>query len=275
MRVAWLLAASPLWAHMVSTSQSEFIVQQGKAQWTLRVPLYEFQHAADPSVRPETLFSFPGFVQTSMNCSTDGEMYVCRATLAGAASPIVVQCLLARHLAANHIHIFRALRDRQQTRLIFTGAVTEGTLDFSGTVWWEETVAVLRPALLTWGRWLLLGAAMIAAATWQHRLVFLTAQLLGPLLPLANPRFAEAAAALAVCYLAFEVLLLPQAPGRVWFIALAGVCAGWGLPLSTIPIVLPLQAAGMLLLLPLVRFAKPMSMALLACGGVWFLWSLR
>ena len=93
-----------------------------------------------------------------------------------------------------------------------------------------------------------------------------------------SPRFVEAAAAIGVGYLAFEVLLLPQAGHRWLAVAGVGLLLGLGVPtgesavyyMALVACTVAVAAAVGLCRLAPRRFSRPVAASLLLIAAGWF-----
>jgi hypothetical protein len=141
-----------------------------------------------------------------------------------------VECTLAAITVPNHVHLLRAEMGGKRDEAIFDLGFTRTTLRFRPPTKLETAVtqagAGFVRALGGAVQVLFLAALVIAARSRRELLAISGMFLLGQaasalLMPhLAwqpAPRFVEAATALAVAYLAVEILLLPQAGAR-WLV---------------------------------------------------------
>lgn len=239
------LLACPAWAHVVSMSSGDLTVNGAQAHYELRMPLYEISHVRDPE---RTLLDHVRFrsrmreaKRTDATCHADPnrDLFVCAADYEFAAPVEVVdvECTLAAATVPNHVHLLRAAMGDKRDQAVFDLAFSRAILRFRPatkmeTAMEQSAAGFLRalggpvPALIL--------AALVLAARRRRELLALTAAFLACqaasvlVVPYTGwdpaPRFAEAAAALALAYLAGEILLLPKAGGR-WLAA--GVLGGF------------------------------------------------
>lgn len=307
--------AAPAAAHMMSMSTGELRLRGDRAEYSLRVPLYEIAHVKEPD---KTLFQnfrvYDGRREAKLVkhlCEADAaqDAYFCRAEYAfeGPVKNLEVECTFAAVTVPNHVHMLRAERDGVTDQAIFDFSFTRFPLRFQppgraamafSQVWAGMLRAAGGPAQLLF----LLALGM--AARRRRELFALAAAFLAGEFASAlylnysawtpAARFVEAAAALTVAYLAVEILLLPQA-GHRWAVAGAlGVIHGFyfGLFLRDsrmhpLPLLAGVGVAELALLAlfawPLLRLQKaagsrPVQAAaavLLVVGLGWFLLRLR
>ena len=232
-----VLIAVQLDAHTISMSTGDLRLEGTRAEYTLRMPLYEAAHVQAPEreLLNAMRFSSGGvratLVKRSCAPSQKEGMYVCLASyeFSTALREVDIECRLARITVPTHVHLLRASREGRTDQAIFDHAFETATLRFrekSNFPLPAKQIAacsLLAVALALAGRngkEILLGLIAFAAAALA---VFLLAGRFGLLLP---PRFVEAAVALAVTYVSTELLLLPRAGGRWAVAAVAGAPFG-------------------------------------------------
>jgi hypothetical protein len=228
-------------AHVVSMSSGDLTVDGSRAHYELRMPQYEVAHIKEPE---RALLSHIRFWSgggegrlAAAHCAPDPahESYICTADYVFAASveQIDVECTFAAITVPNHVHLLRAQLGQKQDQAVFDAAFPRATLRFRPPTA-VETAAVQSGAgfvrALGGAVQVLLLAALVLAARGRRELAWIATMFLAGqmaavvIVPHLSwqpaPRFVEAAMALAVAYLAVEVLLLPQAGAR-W--AVAGV----------------------------------------------------
>ena len=234
-----LLAAWPVWGHVMSMSSGDLTVEGARAHYELRMPLYEITHVQKPE---QALLDHIRFAAggrdarlTAKDCRTDPAraLYLCSADyeFAAPAESVDVQCTFYAITVPNHVHLLRAEMGGKHDEAVFDLTFTHTTLRFRPPTRAEIVVTqagagVVR-ALGGLVQILFLAALALAARSLRE-LTALTAMFLAGqvacVLIMANaswqpaPRFVEAAAALTVAYLAVEILLLPQAGSR-WLVA--------------------------------------------------------
>jgi hypothetical protein len=218
-------------------SSGNLTVNGARAHYQLRMPLYEISHIASPE---KTLLDHVRFASARMvseSCAADpaSGFYVCEADyeFPAAVDRVEVDCTLASVTVPNHVHLLRAQMGGRQDQGLFDISFTHATLRFRPPTAAETAIseagAGSMRALGGVVQLLFLGALVVASRSRQE-LIALSARFLAGQIACVlamphvawqpAPRFVEAAAALAVAYLAVEILLLPQAGAR-W--AIAGV----------------------------------------------------
>jgi len=234
MRFALLiLFALPAQAHMMSLSSGDATLEGTKLSYTLTMPLFEVAHIKQPDETLLTHIQFTGARLLEHECHADQarDSYICHATYRFPAPPekLEVHCTFPEITVPNHLHLLRAVNGAKHDQVVFDSAFTSATLRFRPPTQAElaaqqsasaaaHVVTGLLPLLF-------LVTLALAAANWRQLAVitaiFLTGQLAGALIPWQpSPRFLESAAALAVAYLAVEVLFLPNSKAR-WLVAAA------------------------------------------------------
>jgi hypothetical protein len=317
------LAVLPLNAHVMSMSSGDLTVTGARAHYELRMPLYELAHIQDPenSIFRSIHFS-SGLREAKLldkNCQTDtpGNTYLCTADYQFAAPPdsIDVLCAFASITVPNHVHLLRAelvntgpSGANKQDQAVFDLSFPRATLRFRPPTPFEAAVTESGAGFVrAWGGpvQLLFLAALVLAARSRKELIWLAAMFFAGQVAavLAIPhtgwqpaaRFVEAAAALAVAYLAVEILLLPEAGWRWMIAAFLGAFHGLYFHLflqeTQYPAGYVLAGAGLAELIAiavlwlgfsrLVRMARALrpvevsASALLAFGIIWFFLRLR
>ncbi len=234
-----LLAAPVLWAHMMSMSTGELRLRGDRAEYTLRMPLYEVAHVKDPQKSLfENIRLWDGRVEAQRlkhfcepNAADDS--YRCRAEyqFPGPPQNLVVECTFAAITVPNHVHVLRAERDGVSDQAVFDFSFTRVPLRFrppgrAAMAFSQVGSGALRAASGP-AQWLFL-LALVLFARRRRELYALAAALVAGECAAAvyiasgswspAPRFVEAAAALTVAYLAVEILVLPEA-GHRWAVA--------------------------------------------------------
>lgn len=222
---------------MVSMSTGELKVTGNLGAYTLRMPAYEVAHIANPgqALLEHIHFRSDGAAAKllTQQCSLQGETYLCNASYQFPAPPDVIDadCTFASITVPNHVHMLRAYKGDKTDQAVFDLSFTDAELRFRPPAPWEifvresgagflRAVGGLAPLLF------LLSLALAARS--RRELILLTAAflvgevascILTPQLQISfSPRFIEAAAALTIAYLAFEIVLLPQS-GQRWLVA--------------------------------------------------------
>lgn len=231
------LASAPVAsAHVVSMSTGELRINGTHAAYELRMPMYEVAHVAQPerTLLDQVKFASGGSAarRTSSRCAAADPTYVCTAAYEFDAAPdaVDIDCTLARVTVPNHVHLLRAAKDGKWDQAAFDLSFTHSSVRFRPPSPWLTAVRDVAAGALqaiAGAAPLLFLAALALAARERRELMLLASMLIagecagvaaGNTLAL-SPRFLEAAAALTIAYLAFEILLLPQA-GQRWLVVL-------------------------------------------------------
>ncbi len=235
-RLIWLaLAASPAWAHVVSMSSADLTIEGARGRYELRMPLYEVKDVQHPETALLEHVRFAGAKLVKSDCRADSsrDAYICSAEYEWASppDPLEAECTLAAVTVPNHVHLLRAAMGDKRDQAMFDRSFTTATLRFrpptAGEVAMTEATAGFMRALGGPVQILFLAALVLASRTrvelFRIGAMFLAGQAVGLLVVPATswqpqPRFVETAAALAIAYLAVEILALPKAGSR-WLIA--------------------------------------------------------
>jgi hypothetical protein len=238
-RLFFLLFATPAFAHMMSMSTGDLLVEGARARYELRMPLYEIAHMKDaaPSLLAHIRFSSAGKQARLLtsNCRTDpaAATYFCTAEFDFGAPPdrVDAECSFHRVTVPNHVHLLRAEMAGKRDQALLDASFSRASLRFTPpsaieTALTQAGAGFMRA--LGGAVQILFLAALVIASRSRRELatlaaMFVAGQVLAvALVPLTGwqpaPRFVEAAAALTVAYLAVEVLLLPGAGAR-WAVA--------------------------------------------------------
>jgi len=234
---AALLLAVAAEAHVVSMSSGEIAITGTHGHYELRMPLYEVAHVQSPERTLLAHIHFAGATLTSSTCVADPahDTYLCTAdyTFAAPIEQLDVECTFPAVTVPNHVHLLRAQLDGKQDQAVFDSAFSRATLRFRPPTAVE--IAVTQSAAgflraLGGAVQVLLLAALVLAARSRREMLAVGGMFAGGQVAAAlvvphiawqpAPRFVEAAMALALAYLAVEILLLPEAGAR-W--AIAGV----------------------------------------------------
>lgn len=245
-RLKWLfVAAFPAAAHMVSMSTGDLRVEGSHAHYELRIPMYEVAHVHEPE---HTLLDHvrfrdaEAFAKTeNSSCHQDQDTYVCAQDLEfhSPVEAVYVECTLATVTVPNHIHLLRAYRGDKSDEAVFDLSYTSAELRFRPPSAFEIAVRELSAGFMRAAGGLaplLFLASLALAARSRRELIALTAAFLAAealacavaphvSIPL-SPRFIEAAAALTIAYLAFEIILLPKSGLRWLVVAVLGLFHG-------------------------------------------------
>ena len=314
--LCFVLLAWPLRAHVMSMSSGDLAILGARAHYELRMPLYEVAHVPNPERTLLEHIRFAGARMARSECGADAarDAYICVADYEFAApvDRLDVECTFTAITVPNHVHLLRASLGEKpgekRDEAIFDLGFTRATLRFRPPTAAEIAItqagAGLVRALGGTVQVLFLAALVLAARSRRELLAIAAMFLVGQaasVLTMAHaawqpaPRFVEAATALAVAYLAVEILLLPRAGAR-WLVAgvlgaLHGLyfhlfvqTTGYSPALVLLGASLAEAAAVAVLALALSRVGRmakafrPVEVAasaLLVFGMVWFLLRLR
>jgi hypothetical protein len=240
---ACLLLATAARAHVVSMSSSEINIHGAQAHFELRMPLYEVAHVQAPERALLAHIQFAGATMTASNCGSDPakDSYVCTADYTFSTPPqkLDVECTFPAITVPNHVHMLRAELDGKPDQAVFDSSFPRATLLFRPPTAVEiavtQSTAGFVRALGGAVQVLFLAALALAARGRRELLalagMFFAGQVAAVLaLPRLAwqpaPRFVEAAMALALAYLAVEILLLPEAGARWMVAAVLGIFQG-------------------------------------------------
>jgi hypothetical protein len=241
----WLAVPLPLAAHMVSMSTGELKVDGNRAHYELRIPMYEVAHVREPE---HTLLDHIRFksggawgMPSAQVCKDEQGTYVCTADYQFPApvDELQVECTFSSVTVPNHVHLLRAYLGDKTDQAVFDLSFTTAEMRFRPPTVWETTVQELAAGFMRAAGGLaplLFLASLVLAARSRRELVKLTVAFLGaeclacaiaPRIssPL-SPRFIEAAAALTIAYLAFEIILLPKSGLRWLVVGVLGLFHG-------------------------------------------------
>ncbi len=245
-RLTWFfVAALPAAAHMVSMSTGDLKVEGSRAHYELRIPMYEVAHVHEPE---HTLLDHVRFRDAEAfakaenpSCHQDQDTYVCTEDLEfhSPVEAVTVECTLASVTVPNHIHLLRAYRGDKSDEAVFDLSYTSAELRFRPPSAFETAIRELSAGFMRAAGGLaplLFLASLALAARSRRELIALTAAFLAAevlacavaphvSVPL-SPRFIEAAAALTIAYLAFEIILLPKSGLRWLVVAVLGLFHG-------------------------------------------------
>ena len=314
-RLPWLLIIElTLFGHMVSMSTGDLKVDGDRAHYELRIPMYEVAHVHEPdhTLLEHVRFRAAGVWAKPVNpsCHQEQDNYVCTSDyqFPAAIEELDAECTLASVTVPNHVHLLRAYRGDKSDQAVFDLSYTSAELRFRPPTAFETAIRELSAGFMRAAGGLaplLFLASLALAARSRRELMALTGSFLAAealacavapriSFPL-SPRFIEAAAALTIAYLAFEILLLPNSSLRWLVVAVLGLFHGayfsaflaesgfhFGTFLSGVAAAELLLIAlfafllGRLARLPWMRRTVPVAASvLLAAGVVWFFIRLR
>jgi hypothetical protein len=241
---AWivlLILALPAVAmgHAISMSSGDLKVDGARADFELRMPLYEIVHLEKPEEALLGAFHVKaGGVEARRlggSCLADAQQdsYICHAQYEFPAPPerIEVECTFAAVTVPNHVHVLQAKRGDVTEQAVFDFSFTRSEINFVPPTAAELAFSQFGAGLvrvIAGPVQLLFVAALVLAGRSRKELgaiigAFLAGECIAAILVnvwMWQPpgRFVEAAAALTVAYLAVEILLLPDA-GHRWLVA--------------------------------------------------------
>lgn len=235
----FLLAAGAGYAHVMSMSSGDLLIEGATARYELRMPSYEVAHVKDPERTLLDHIRFTGagsearLVSHACRDEGAGGSYVCQAgyEFAAPVESVEVECTFHSVTVPNHVHLLRAVNGGKRDQAIFDFSFPRAALRFRPPSAFETAVSQGAAGA---GRaaggmvQVLFLATLVLAARSRRELcaisgMFLAGQISAAIaLPWTRwqpaPRFVEAATALTLAYLATEILLLPQT-GMRWLVA--------------------------------------------------------
>jgi hypothetical protein len=241
----WLAGPLPLAAHMVSMSTGELKVDDSRAHYELRIPTYEVVHVREPehTLLDQIRFKSGGAWGTpsAQACKDEQGTYVCTADYQFPApvEELDVECTYPSITVPNHVHLLRAYLGDKTDQAVFDISFTTAEMRFRPPTAWERGFQEIAAGFMRAAGGLaplLFLASLVLAARSTRELVTLTAAFLvaeslacaiAPRISLPlSPRFIEAAAALTIAYLAFEIVLLPNSGFRWLVVGVLGLFHG-------------------------------------------------
>jgi HupE/UreJ protein len=237
--VAGLLVAAPAFAHVMSMSTGDLRLEDRRAHYELRMPLYEMSHVpgADQALLDHIRFSGGGgdakILSKTCNADQNLGIYFCAVEyeFPKPVDNLEVECTFHAVTVPNHVHLLRAVNGDRRDQAIFDFSFPKATLRFRpptpAEVAMTEFGAGALRAVGGLVQILFLASLVLAARSRRELFAIVGMFLLGQVASvLVVPRtgwqpparFVEAAAALTLAYLGVEILMLPAAGGR-WLIA--------------------------------------------------------
>ena len=243
------LTAFPLYAHMVSMSSGTLRVEGTQLIYEARIPLYEIPNIPqfDKLLFDEVHFrSRSGDAKlTKSACTADKTegFYRCDASFTLNQPEEELDAYVGWHrvIAQNHTHVLSAMRGDVTAHAVLQASSPSAKLRFRPLTLIEQLTegawAGVQWLLTTPVMFLLLVAIVAASRSWPEFKLLSVCFAVGqaaPLLaasvtPVLNPRFLELASALAIAYLAVEILFLPKAGTRWLVVAVIGLFPGLAL----------------------------------------------
>lgn len=236
-------SGAPASAHLLSVSQGELTLDGPVVTYELRMPLSEVPSVAEPQFVLLDAIEVRAGGQTATreeaSCQSDAgqELYTCRASYRFVDPPSTVdfRCDFPSVTVPHHVHILRSGSGETARQTVFDITFREAEIRFVPPTIWEvvrtEAGAGVRKPITSPELFLFLIALALAARSKSELAAcagaFLIAQaatgaIVGLIEWMPPIPFLEAAAALAVAYLAAEILFVPDATKR-WL-----VCGGLG-----------------------------------------------
>jgi hypothetical protein len=152
---------------------------------------------------------------------------------------VEVECTLASVTVPNHVHLLRAYRGDKTDQAVFDLSYTQAEIRFLPPTAFETATREISAGFMRAAGGLaplLFLVSLALAARSRRELMALTASFvaaetlacaIAPRIAVSlSPRFIEAAAALTIAYLAFEIILLPQSGMRWLVVAVLGLFHG-------------------------------------------------
>ena len=289
-------------------------VTGNRVEYILRMPQYEMAHVKNPDSLFDHIRFSSGFEtgrRTGRECHDDPatSTYLCAANyeFSSPVDRLGVECTFFEVTVPNHIHMLHGERNGKSDQAILDSSFSSASLAFRPPTAFETAVEQSGAgAERVWTnavQLLLLIALAIASRSRRELAVVGTAFLAGECLSTVtilhsswqpSPRFAEAAAALALAYLALEIVAFPKSGGR-WLLALlfgafegmyfsifvgeSGYRAGYVLPGAALAGAMVLLLAALAVYLIPRRYRALLSRIaaslLLVTGSMWFYLRLR
>lgn len=244
-RLCWLLWSMPLGAHMVSMSTGELKVTGNRAHYELFMPMYEVAHVRDPAKTLLEHIRFKGGgawgKASNESCREEQGTYVCVADyeFPAAVEEVEAECTFAAVTVPNHVHLLHAYLGDKVDQAVFDLSFTDAQIRFRPPTPFEIAIEELTAGFMRaaggLAPLLFLAGLALAARSWRELAeltgAFLIAEtvacLTAPRIPFPlSPRFIEAAAALTIAYLAFEIVLLPKSSLRWLVVGVLGLFHG-------------------------------------------------
>ncbi len=241
----FLLFSGLALAHVVSMSTGEIQVDGPTAVYQLRMPMYEVAHVQNPETTLLEHIQFTGGHRTKSSCQQEDSMYVCTANYEFPTllpDKLEAQVTFFQVTVPNHIHLLTAVQGKNEDQAVFDQRTTSAELRFHppspGEVLLRDLTGGAYRLATSWSALLFLLGIAIAARSLKDAalltLVFLALEWIAPytapLIPVTfSAKFLESALALAVAYLAVELLFLHESEGRWFAVLAAGLLEGLAL----------------------------------------------
>jgi hypothetical protein len=224
---------------MISISTGEIRLDGAKLHYEMRMPAYEVASLPDPARELIPRIDFPGAARTEGRCERrpSENAIICTSNWQYSAPPKTVRVRSRLHqiTVANHVHLLSAVRDKVVDQAVLELSSPEAEIRFvpqsPADAAYQQFAAGARRAAVGPPQLLFLLALTLAARSLFEFGILSAAFALGQIAStvagrIAAPQFVEAAAALAVAYLAIEILFLPDARHRWAVLAVLGAIQG-------------------------------------------------
>ena len=234
-----VFACSGAAAHMISISTGEVTLTGARLHYEMRMPAYEVAALRDPTRELLPRVDFPGAKRVSGSC--EGKVaenaVICVSDWIYAAPPEAVRVRSRLHqvTVANHVHLVSAVRDKVVDQAVLELSSPEAAIRFvpqsQAEAAYQQFSTGARRAVAGPPQLLFLLALVLATRTKKEFGALVAAFAAGQVAATltewnAAPQFVEAAAALAVAYLAVEILFLPDATHRWLVVGVLGALQG-------------------------------------------------
>jgi len=209
------------------------------------MPIYEVAHVHEPehAFLDHIHFRSGGAEgrPVTKNCRAEQYTYVCNTTYEFPAPVDMVdaECTLASITVPNHVHILHAYKGEKSDQAVFDLSSTKAEIWFRPPTAFETGVraggAGFMRAAGGLAPLLFIAALVLAARTRQELILSAIAFIVAEAAACAfaprmsvrfSPQFIEAAAALTIAYLAFEIIMLPKSGKRWLIVGVLGVFHG-------------------------------------------------
>jgi HupE / UreJ protein len=298
--LAWVIAAVTASAHMISISTGEMRLDGAKLHYELRMPAYEVTAIGDYVAELLTRVEFPDAKRLTGTCEMRPaeNAVVCTSDWEFPAAPKTVRIRSRLHqvTVANHVHLVSAVRNQVVDQAVLELSAPEAEIRFvpqsAAEAAYQQFSSGVRRAVAGPPQLLFLVALILATRNRREFFVLMLASTVGQAAATLSrlsvaPQFVEAAAALAVAYLAMEILFLSEAQHRWAVVAVLGALQGlayaalvsatgfspfWVLLGAFSAIVVLLAIGGVVWSKLPWRPVRPLAFATLAISLGWFLW---
>lgn len=245
MRTISLLVAGAtlLTAHSISVSTGEGQLEGRRLHLVVKIPKFEAEDLLAKGGNVGAAIRFAGASLAGQSCAYTGEDYQCQLEYTFAADVperLRTEVELARLTVPNHVHILRLTRSGVMRQGIFDRTFEADEINFHEAGKGERYWRTIRQGMAQLALQPLALLLLVALALYVRPIPYLLGGVAAFLVVLpdqfyATPAFFELATAIAICYLASERWLFPQA-GAAWAPALViGLIEGAGLAVLARP----------------------------------------